>query len=53
MNEAFDSSMATQRSDLGAYKKFCLDLTNTVLPTLIAPELVIVKPMSSISGYKL
>lgn len=24
MNEAFDSSMATQRSDMGLYKRFCL-----------------------------
>ena len=33
------------------YKKFCLNLTNCALPNLIAPDLVIVKPMSSISGF--
>lgn len=31
MNEAFDSSMATQRSDMGLYKRFCLNLTNVAL----------------------
>lgn len=51
LNEAFDSSTGTQRSDLGAWKKFCLNLTNVALPNLIANELVIVSPMSSMSGY--
>lgn len=31
MNEAFDSSNATQRSDLGTFKKFCLNLTTVAL----------------------
>lgn len=51
LNEAFANSVGTQRADLGAFKKFCLNLTTVALPNLIAPELVIVHPMSSISGY--
>lgn len=52
LNEAFDSaSGATQRSDMGLYKKFCLNLTTVALPNLIANDLVIVHPMSSMSGY--
>lgn len=51
MNEAFDSSNATQRSQMGEFKKFCLNLTNVAIPNLIAPELVIVHPMTSMSGY--
>ena len=31
MNEALDNSVGTNRSDLGAYKKFALNLTNVVL----------------------
>lgn len=51
MNEAFDSSTGTQRSDMGLFKKFCLNLTTVALPNLISHELVIVSPMSSMSGY--
>ena len=51
LNEAFNNSVGTQRADLGAFKKFCLNLTNVVVPNLIAPELVITKPMTSISGF--
>ena len=51
ISEAFDAASGTQRSDLGLYKKFCLNLTNVALPNLIAPELVIVHPMASMSGY--
>ena len=36
LNEAFDAASATQRSDMGLYKKFCLNLTNVALPNLIA-----------------
>ena len=50
LNESFNNSVGTQRADLGAFKKFCLNLTNVVVPNLIAPELVITKPMTSISG---
>lgn len=51
LNEAFANSVGTQRADLGTWKKFCLNLTTVALPTLIAPELVIVYPMTSMSGY--
>ena len=44
------STMATERSDLGAWKKFCLNLTNIAVPSLIANDLVIVHPMTSYSG---
>lgn len=51
LNEAFSNSVGTQRADLGAWKKFCLNLTTVALPTLIAHDLVIVNPMASFSGY--
>ena len=51
MNEAFSNSVGTQRADLGMWKKFCLNLTTVALPNLIAHDLVIVQPMSSMSGY--
>lgn len=51
LNEAFSNSVGTQRADLGAFKKFCLNLTTVAPANLIAPELVIVKPMTSISGF--
>ena len=51
LNEAFDSSIGTQRSDMGLFKKFCLNLTTVALPNLIANDLVIVHPMTSMSGY--
>ena len=38
------------RGDLGAWKKFCLNLTNIAVPSLIANDLVIVHPMTSFSG---
>ena len=41
---------ATTRGDLGAWKKFCLNLTNIAVPSLIANDLVIVHPMTSYSG---
>lgn len=51
MNEAFSNSVGTQRSDLGLFKKFTLNLTTVALPNLIAHDLVIVHPMASMSGY--
>lgn len=51
MNEAFANSVGTQRSDLGLFKKFTLNLTTVALPNLIAHDLVIVHPMASMSGY--
>lgn len=50
LTEAFSSSVGTQRADMGDYKKFCLSITNVVFPSLIAEDLVIVKPMTSYSG---
>ena len=41
---------ATNRGDLGDWKKFCLNLTNIAVPSLIANDLVIVHPMTSYSG---
>lgn len=51
LTESFNSTNATQRSDMGTWKKFCLNLTTVALPNLIANDLVIVQPMSSMSGY--
>lgn len=51
LNEAFENSTGTQRSDMGMFKKFCLNLTTVALPNLIANDLVIVSPMSSMSGF--
>lgn len=51
LNEAFNNSVGTQRADLGMYKKFSINLTNVVVPNLIAFDLVLVHPMTSISGY--
>ena len=49
MTESMNTS-ATQRSELGDWKKFCLNLTNIAVPSLIANDLVIVHPMTSYSG---
>lgn len=49
MTESMNTT-ATQRSDLGDWKKFCLNLTNIAVPSLIANDLVIVHPMTSYSG---
>jgi hypothetical protein len=50
MTEAYNGTISTQRSDLGDWKKFCLNLTNIAVPSLIANDLVIVHPMTSYSG---
>ena len=51
MTESLNSEIgATSRGDLGAWKKFCLNLTNIAVPSLIANDLVIVHPMTSYSG---
>ena len=44
MNEAFDNSVGTQRSDMGMFKRFAMNLTTVALPNLIAHDLVIVHP---------
>lgn len=51
LTEAFENSVGTQRSDMGMFKKFALNLTNVALPNLISYDLVIVQPLSSMSGY--
>jgi len=51
LTESFENSVGTQRSNLGAWKKFALNLTNVALPNLIAFDLVIVQPMTSYSGF--
>ena len=51
MNEAFNNSTGTQRADIGNYKKFVMNLTNIVMPNLIAFDLVMVKPMTSRAGF--
>ena len=51
MTEAYESNtIATNRAGMGAWKKFCLNLTNIAVPSLIANDLVIVHPMTSYSG---
>jgi hypothetical protein len=51
ITESLNSSLTpTTRSDMGAWKKFCLNLTNIAVPSLIANDLVIVHPMTSYSG---
>ena len=51
ITESLNSDIgAATRGDLGAWKKFCLNLTNIAVPSLIANDLVIVHPMTSYSG---
>lgn len=51
MNESFEQSVGTQRSDMGLFRKFALNLVTCAVPNLIAFDLVMVHPMSSMSGY--
>lgn len=51
INEAFDHQAPTQRSALGDYKKFCLNVANVSLPNLILPELMLTQPMTSFTGF--
>ena len=51
LNEAFENSVGTQRSDMGLFKKFCLNISNIVLPNLIAYDLVMTVPMTGYTGY--
>ena len=51
ITESLSNSIgASNRGDMGAWKKFCLNLTNIAVPSLIANDLVIVHPMTSYSG---
>ena len=49
--ESFSNSVGTQLGDMGTFKKFTLDITQVAIPNLIAPELVLVRPMASRTGY--
>ena len=57
LTEAMDQSHnggATQggaRGDMGLFTKFSLNLVNCAIPSLIAPDIVMTHPMSSMSGY--
>ena len=51
LNEAFSDSAAVQKSAIGDWKKFCLNVSTTALPNLILPELMLTQPMTSITGY--
>lgn len=50
MNESFNNSVGTQRSDLGKFKIFCMDITTLTMPNLIVNDLFIVQPMSASTG---
>ena len=51
ITESLNSEIgAVNRGDMGAWKRFCLNLTNIAVPSLIANDLVIVHPMTSYSG---
>lgn len=51
LNEAFSESAAVQKTAIGDWKKFCLNVSTTALPNLILPELMLTQPMTSITGY--
>jgi hypothetical protein len=51
LKEAFTNSVGTQLGDLGAYKKFCMTLTNLAVPDLIVYDIMAVEPMVSFSGF--
>lgn len=38
------NSVGTQLNDMGKFKKFCMSVTNVAMPSLVAEDLVIVKP---------
>lgn len=49
--EALSNSTGVQLGDMGTFKKFTLDIVQVALPNLIAPELVITRPMASRTGF--
>ena len=51
LSESFDNTVQTQRSDIGLFKRFAMDITTLVMPNLVAPEMVLVKPMDAMHGY--
>ena len=51
ISESLQNTIGTaDRTSMGDWKKFCLNLTNIAVPSLIANDLVIVHPMTSYSG---
>lgn len=51
LSENFTPSMGTQFGDLGKYQKFAVAITNVVLPNLIANDIAVTMPMTSVTGY--
>lgn len=51
LTEAFTNSVGTQLGDLGAYKKFCMTLTNLAVPDLIIYDIMAVEPMVAFTGF--
>lgn len=51
LTESLSSAAATQFSDMGAYRKFCLSIATLLPVKSIAKDLVIIHPMTSVSGY--
>jgi len=49
LNEAFENSVSGQRADLGAFKITAWDITTLVQANLLAEDLVLVKPLSSLT----
>lgn len=51
LSESFTPSMGTQFGDLGKYQRFAVAITNVVLPNLIANDIAVTLPMTSVTGY--
>lgn len=51
LTERFNNSQGTQASDIKTAKRFVMNLTNIVLPNLVAEELVMVEPMTARAGF--
>ena len=50
MNESFNMSVGTQRSDVAGLKMFCNDVTTLTVPNLIVHDLFLVQPMATDTG---
>lgn len=50
MDESYASVNATQASSIGQYKRFALDMVTTIMPTMIAPEVVGVQAIDNRVG---
>lgn len=51
MTEALDNSMGVQTSDVGNFKRFVLDVTETAMPNLVGPEICYVHTMDALAGW--